>query len=155
MIAVREATRNGYTVSSDAARLQLGVIHGFLTRSYWAEGISREIVARSISGSCTFGIYLGEDQVGFARVISDCATFAYVADVFVLEDHRGRGLARWLMQFILETPELQGLRRWLLVTRDAHSLYQTVGFTPVSQPEGMMEIVLRDIYRQAPTGPER
>jgi GNAT superfamily N-acetyltransferase len=89
--------------------------------------------------------------VGFARVITDYATFAYVADVFVLEPHRGQGLARWLMKCILETPELQGLRRWLLVTRDAHAIYRAVGFLPVDRPEGFMEIVRRDLY-QLPQG---
>jgi GNAT superfamily N-acetyltransferase len=146
MIGIREWTRDGYVVSSDPSRLRLDIIHGFLARSYWADGIPREIVARSIDGSIAFGLYHGEAQVGFARVISDCATFAYVADVFVLEGHRGRGLARWLMQCILETPELEGLRRWLLVTREAHALYRGVGFTPARRPEGFMEIVRRDVY---------
>jgi GNAT superfamily N-acetyltransferase len=106
------------------------------------------VVARSIAGSITFGLYLRDDQVGFARVISDCATFAYVADVFVLEEHRGQGLARWMMECILGTPELQGLRRWLLVTRDAHDLYRSVGFSSASRPEGFMEIVKRERYHQ-------
>jgi GNAT superfamily N-acetyltransferase len=135
-------------------RLQLDVVHRFLVRSYWAEGIPREVVARSITGSITFGLYFRDDQIGFARVISDCATFAYVADVFVLEDHRSRGLARWMMECILETPELQGLRRWLLFTREAHDLYRSVGFSPASRPEGFMEIVRRDLYRQSAGKPE-
>lgn len=148
MMAPREWTRDGYTVSNDPGRLQMDVIHPFLAGSYWAAGIPREIVARSIAGSLSFGVYHGGQQVGFARVISDRATFAYVADVFVLEAHRGRGLARWMMQCILETPELQGLRRWLLVTRDAHQLYHNVGFVTVERPDGFMEIVRRDIYRR-------
>ena len=147
MIGIREWTRDGFTVSNDPARLQLDVIHGFLARSYWSEDIPRDVVARSIEGSIGFGIYSGGDQVGFARIISDRATFAYVADVFVLEAYRARGLARWLMQCIMQTPELQGLRRWLLVTRDAHALYQAVGFLSVSRPEGFMELVKRDLYQ--------
>lgn len=149
MIGLREWLRDGYAVSSDASRLQLDVVHRFLKESYWAREIPRETVARSISGSITFGVYRGDAQVGFARVISDCATFAYVADVFILEEHRGRGLARWMMECILATPELQGLRRWLLVTRDAHALYRGVGFSEVSSPEGFMEIARRDFYRTA------
>jgi GNAT superfamily N-acetyltransferase len=108
--------------------------------------VPADVVARSIQGSAAFGLYQGSEQVGFARVITDHATFAYVADVFVLEPHRGRGLARWLMQCILATPELQGLRRWLLVTRDAHAVYSAVGFSPLAGPEGFMEIVRPDLY---------
>jgi GNAT superfamily N-acetyltransferase len=144
---IREWTRADYTISTDPARLQIEVIHAFLSRSYWATGVPRDVVVRSIQGSLPFGIYHGSQQVGFARVISDQATFAYVADVFVLESHRGQGLARWLMRSILQTPELQDLRRWLLVTRDAHSIYRDVGFSPVDQPEGFMEIVRRDLYQ--------
>lgn len=147
MIGLREWHRDGYSLSTDSSRLELDVVHGFLAESYWAGGIPRETVARSIEGSITFGVYHADEQVGFARVISDCATFAYLADVFILEAHRGRGLARWMVQCILATPELQGLRRWLLVTRDAHTLYGGLGFTEVKNPEGFMEIVRRDLYR--------
>lgn len=150
MIAPREWNRNGYVVSSDHARLQLDVIHAFLAQAYWAKEIPRETVARSIKGSIPFGLFHGGEQIGFARVISDRATFAYVADVFVLEPHRGRGLARWMMECILSTPELQGLRRWLLVTREAHALYRSVGFSPVARPEGFMEISRHDFYRSRP-----
>jgi GNAT superfamily N-acetyltransferase len=138
MTEIHEWQRDGYAVSNDPSRLQLDVIHGFLSRSYWAEGIPRELVARSIEGSLAFGLYHGNEQVGFARVISDQATFAYVADVFVLPHHRGKGLARWLMECILETPGLQGLRRWLLTTKDAHDLYRGVGFTPTAMAERFM-----------------
>ena len=150
MISPREWNRDGYLVSSDSVRLQLDVIHTFLAQSYWAKEIPREIVARSIEGSIAFGLYQGRQQIGFARVITDRATFAYIADVFVLTPHRGRGLARWMMEFILSTPELQGLRRWLLVTREAHALYRSVGFSPVARPEGFMEISHHDIYRSHP-----
>ena len=147
MIGLREWHRDGYSLSTDPSRLQLDVVHGFLTESYWAAGIPRETVARSIKGSITLGVYHGDKQVGFARVISDCATFAYLADVFIVEAHRGRGLARWMVECILALPELQGLRRWLLVTREAHALYRGAGFTEVRNPGGFMEIVRRDLYR--------
>ena len=152
MIPRREWTQGEYTVSTDQARLQVDAIHAFLAQSYWAKDIPREVVERSLAGSVTVGIYHRAHQVGFARVITDGATFAYVADVFVLEAHRGRGLARWMMECILAIPELQGLRRWLLVTRDAHALYRSVGFLPVSRPEGLMEITRRDIYRPVSEG---
>ena len=155
MIPLQEWSREGYTVSNDPARIQLDIVHGFLSSSYWAQGISRDLVARSIAGSIPFGIYAGAGQVGFARVISDCATFAYLADVFVLEAHRKRGLARWMMECIMSTPELQRLRRWLLVTSDAHALYRGLGFAQVERPEGFMEINIRDIYSSDKTGAER
>lgn len=142
-----------YVVSTDPARLDFGVIHGFLTACYWAKGISRELVARSVEHSLCFGVYDGSGaQVGFARVISDFATYAYIADVFVLESHRGRGLGKALMQSIIEHPILQGLRRWSLSTLDAHALYAQFGFTPPKFPERYMEILRMDIYKQASDG---
>jgi GNAT superfamily N-acetyltransferase len=150
VITAMDWNRDGYTVSSDPARLQLDVVHAFLVQSYWAKEIPLDVVARSIRGSIAFGLYHRGVQVCFARVISDRATFAYVADVFVLESHRGRGLARWMMECVLATPELQGLRRWLLVTRDAHALYRSLGFSLVSRPEGFMEISRHDLYRSQP-----
>jgi GNAT superfamily N-acetyltransferase len=129
-----------YTISTDTARLDLDVIHGFLTTSYWATGVPRETVQRSIEHSLAFGLYEGERQIGLARVISDFATFAYVGDVFLLEEYRGRGLSKWLMRTIVAHPDLQGLRRWLLATRDAHGLYRQVGFTPLAGVERWMEI---------------
>jgi GNAT superfamily N-acetyltransferase len=139
--------RGAFSISTDPQRLDLDVVHGYLTRhSYWAEGIPRSIVERSVKGSLCFGIYDGAAQVGFARVISDQATYAYVCDVFVLESHRGQGLAVWLMECIMEHPDLQGLRRWALTTRDAHGLYGRVGFTPLVLPERWMEITRRGIY---------
>jgi GNAT superfamily N-acetyltransferase len=133
-------------ISTDPRRLDVGVIAAFLSTSYWARGIPREVVERSIRGSLCFGVYDGPAQVGFARVISDCATFAYIADVFVLESHRGRGLAKWLMTCIKGHPDLQGLRRWSLATRDAHGLYRQFGFGPPSNPNAGMEIVDRNAY---------
>ena len=134
------------TISTDPSRFDLDVVHGYLARSYWARGIPRETVERSIAGSLGFGAFDGERQIGFARVITDRATFAYLADVFVLEEFRGRGVASRLMEAIVGHPELQGLRRWALVTRDAHRLYEKFGFRPVAKPERHMEAVLADPY---------
>ena len=141
----------GYTISTDPTRLQLDVIHGFLRTSYWAAGIAREMVERAIRHSLCFGLYHDPTgaQVGLARVVTDRATFGYLCDVFVLESHRRRGLARWLIQVILAHPELQGFRRWMLATRDAHPLYAGAGFTPLGRPDQLMELVLR-----RPTGPD-
>jgi GNAT superfamily N-acetyltransferase len=126
-------------VDTDPRRLDVALIHGFLTRSYWAHGIPLDVVRRSLEGSLCFGLYEGDRQVGFARVVSDRATFAYLADVFVVESHRGRGLAKVLMEAIFAHPQLLGLRRWLLATRDAHGLYARCGFTPLAAPERFME----------------
>ncbi|HLL74395.1 MAG TPA: GNAT family N-acetyltransferase [Pyrinomonadaceae bacterium] len=119
-----------YTVSDDPSRLDLGIVHGFLSReSYWARGRSRGRVERSIVNSLPFGVYRGDGrQVGFARVVTDRATFAWLADVFVVPEERGRGLSKWLVECVLAHPELQGLRRWLLATRDAQELYRRYGF---------------------------
>ncbi|MBI5155042.1 GNAT family N-acetyltransferase [Candidatus Poribacteria bacterium] len=137
---------DGYELSTDPARLDHSVIHGFLTASYWAKGVPLETVKRSIAGSLCFGIYKDSGQVGFARVITDRATFAYLADVFILPDHRGFGLGKWLIREILAHPELQGLRRWVLLTADAHGLYAQAGFTAPAQPERYMELVNRGVY---------
>jgi GNAT superfamily N-acetyltransferase len=144
-----EWQRGDFTISTDPARIDLDVVHGYLSASYWAPEIPRELVARSIAHSLTFGIYRGAAQVGFARVITDRATFAYLADVFVLEGSRGLGLGKWLMEVIMGHPELQGLRRWMLATRDAHGLYRQVGFEPVAKPEALMQILRTDLYRSA------
>ena len=131
---------NTYDISTDPSRLQLDAIHAYLTRSYWSPGVPREIVERAIAHSLCFGVYHGESQVGFARVVTDTATFAYLADVYVLEEHRGQGLSRRLVEQIQAHPRLQGLRRFLLATRDAHGLYAQFGFKPVGKPQSMMEI---------------
>jgi len=144
-----EYRQGRFIVSTDPARLDIDMIHEFLTNSYWAEGIPRNVVARSIANSLCFGVFDGPQQVGFARVISDYATFAYLGDVFILEGHRGRGLANFLMQCIKQHPELQGLRRWTLATRDAHGLYAHFGFTPLSRPDRFMEIHHPDVYGAA------
>ena len=142
-----EWKRDACVISTDPARLDRGVIHRFLADSYWARGIPRAVVDRSIDHSLPFGLFEANRQVGFARVITDYATFAYLADVFVLESHRGRGLARWLTEVILSHPDLQGLRRWVLATRDAHALYRKVGFRDPEDPSRYMEIVNREVYR--------
>jgi len=133
-------------VSLDPGRLDLDLIHGFLSQTYWARGIPREIVERAVRNSLCFGLYEGERQVGFARVITDEATFAYLADVFVIESHRGRGLAKVLIAAVVAEPRLQGLRRWMLATRDAHSLYARFGFEPLAVPGRFMELHAPDVY---------
>jgi GNAT superfamily N-acetyltransferase len=153
----RSWSRDGYTIDTDPARLDLGVVHGFLAASYWAEGIPRDVVERSVAGSLNFGLYrdgaaaVAGEQAGFARVVTDRATFAYLADVFVLEAHRGRGLSKWLMECVTAHPDLQGLRRWVLLTRDAHGLYRRYGFADVANPERWMHRWDPQVYtRPAP-----
>jgi GNAT superfamily N-acetyltransferase len=141
-----EITRGDLLVSDDRDRLQLDVIHGFLAGSYWAEGIPIDVVSRSIDHSLAVGAYLASEQVGFARVITDYATFGYLADVFVLEEARGRGIARVMLELLFAHPSVQTLRRWMLVTRDAHSLYRELGFESLANPERLMEIVRRGMY---------
>jgi|SRR5579864_7064299 len=136
-----------FLISTDRARLDLNVIHGFLTNCYWAKGIHREVVRRSIEHSLCFGIYDGRGaQLGFARVVSDFATVAYLGDVFVLQSYRGRGLSKWMMECIMQHPALQGLRRWILLTRDAHGLYERFGFTPLKSADRYMELHRPDVY---------
>jgi GNAT superfamily N-acetyltransferase len=142
-----EETRGDYSVSTDSSRLDLDVIHGYLQHAYWCEGIPRETVERSVQHSLCFGLFDRDRQIGFARVVTDYATYAYVCDVFVLEAHRGRGLATWLMQCVTSHPDLQGLRRWCLTTRDAHSLYEKAGFERTRIPERYMDRVRPDIYK--------
>lgn len=159
--AIVEHRRGDFVISTDRARLDLDVIHGFLTSCYWAKGIPREVVERSIEHSLCFGVYDGSGekspglarearhgapQVGFARVVSDFATVAYLGDVFVLASHRGHGLGKWMMECVMQHPALQGLRRWILLTRDAHGLYAQAGFTPVRDRERYMELHRPDVY---------
>jgi len=144
-----EWTRGDIAISTDASRLDLPAIHAFLRGSYWAAEVPYEVVERAVAGSMPFGVYDGSRQVGFARVITDRATFAYIADVFIDEAYRGQGLATWLIGTILEHPELQGLRRWMLVTRDAHGLYRKFGFEETRQPGNVMERRDPDVYRRA------
>jgi len=125
---LREWRRDAYLITMDPARVDLDVVHGFLTRSYWAEGRSREAVERTIAASVPFSLYEADTQIGFARVITDHVVLAFLADVFVVETHRGRGLGTWLVETVTSLPELANVRRWLLGTRDAHELYRKFGF---------------------------
>ena len=135
-----EWTKDKYVISTDRRRLDLKVIHDFLDKqSYWATGRSLRTIRKSIRHSMAFGIYHNRRQVGFARVITDYATFAWVADVFVLKQHRGRGLSKWLMEVMVSHPRLQRFRRWVLATKDAHGLYEKFGFTALKRPERWME----------------
>ncbi|MCQ8878568.1 GNAT family N-acetyltransferase [Pseudoalteromonas shioyasakiensis] len=136
-----------YEISDDKSRLDINTIHHFLAHSYWAEQIPIEIVEKAIAGSLCFGVYNSNELVGFARVITDAATFGYLADVFILEQHRGKGLSKLLMQQIMAHPDLQNLRRFCLATSDAHQLYTQFGFTSLTAPETMMEIRVADIYK--------
>ena len=149
--AIYERRGGELLLSTDRARLDVDLIHRLLATTYWASGIPREVVARAIAGSISFGLYENAQLVGFARVISDLATYAYLADVFVVEACRGRGLGDWLVEGILLHPQLQGLRRFALITRDAGPLYARHGFVSPAEPSGYMEIVDREVYeRQAP-----
>ena len=139
----------GVTVDDDPAKLDMDMIHGFLARTYWSPDIPRAVLERALANSLCFGVYEDGRQVGFARVVTDRATFAYLADVFVLESHRRRGLSKRLVAEILGHPSLQGLRRWLLVTRDAQGLYGQFGFTPLRSPERFMELHDPDVYSRS------
>lgn len=136
-----------FTISTDKTRLQVPVIHEFLSQeSYWARGRSIEQTKTAIENSICFGVYQGERQIGFARVVSDCATFAYLGDVFIIEEFRGQGVSKWLMETIISHPELQGLRRWVLATSDAHALYEKFGFHALTFPDRWMERPAPDAY---------
>jgi GNAT superfamily N-acetyltransferase len=140
-------SRDGYTISTDQAKLNVDAVFTYISKeSYWASGIPRDVVERSLRNSLCFGLYRDNAQIGFTRVVSDYATMAYVGDVYVLAEHRGRGLSKWMMECVLAHPELQHLRRWILVTRDAHELYRKFGFTNLKRPEGYMELHNPDIY---------
>src|SRR5580704_4347397 len=136
-----------FEITTDQARLDLNVIHEYLAQhSYWARGIPRPTLEKSVRNSLSFGLYQGNRQMGFARVISDYATVAYLGDVFVLPEYRGRGLAKWLMQCVASHPDLQNLRRWILVTSDAHGLYRKYGFTQLARHDSFMELYDPDVY---------
>lgn len=136
-----------YEIDTDKRRLDIATIHRYLsTESYWAKNRSLEQTLTAIENSLCFGVYQGREQVGFARVVTDKATFAYLGDVFILDGHRGRGLSKWLMQVILDQADLQGLRRWLLATRDAHGLYKQYDFDELRFPDRWMERTAPDAY---------
>lgn len=145
---VREFHRDGgFVISTDRSRLNVAMVYDFLKTSYWAAGISRETLDRSIQNSFCFGVFDGEQQVGFARVVTDFATFAYICDFFISESHRGRGLAKWLITTILECPELVHLRRRCIVTHEAHGLYRQMGFMSPQRPEAYLELINKDAYK--------
>jgi GNAT superfamily N-acetyltransferase len=135
-----------YSISTDKSKLDLQMIHEFLSNSYWSKDIPMGIIKRSIENSLCFGLYLHDRQIGFARVITDYATFGYLADVFIIESQRGKGLSKKLMEQIMSHPQLQGLRFFGLRTRDAHALYLKFGFTPIDKPENFMGIRKDNIY---------
>ena len=139
-----EVTKDNLTISTDPARLDLEAVCGFMARSYWAQNRTRPTIERALRNSLVFGVYEGSCMVAMARIVSDYATFAWLCDVFVREDYRGRGIGKWLMESILAHPELQGLRRWLLATRDAHGLYSQYGYTSLHNIERWMECINPD-----------
>ncbi|EPS8546013.1 GNAT family N-acetyltransferase [Vibrio cholerae] len=144
-----ETVVQGFEISTDNNRLNFAVIHEFISQSYWAADIPKATLEKAISNSFCFGVYDSSgNQVGFARLITDKATFAYLADVFIIESQRGKGLSKRLVETIVNHPELQGLRRMLLATRDAHGLYAQYGFKPVENPEILMQIWQPSIYRE-------
>jgi GNAT superfamily N-acetyltransferase len=142
-----EWLRDNFTVTCDPAKLDITTIAQFLSSSYWATGIPTSTVEKSLRNSLCFSLLDGDKQIGFARVISDYATIAYLGDVFVLPEYRGKGLGKWMMECVVSHPELQGLRRWMLATRDAHKLYSQSGFTALKKPELFMERHSPDVYR--------
>ncbi len=145
--AIMNWQKDEFTITTDKKKMDIVVIHQFISQSYWAKGIPIATMQKAIEGSLCFGVFHGERQVGFARVVTDKATFAYLADVFIIEEHRGKGLSKWLMEIIIGQPELQGLRRFLLATRDAHGLYRQFGFKDMVSAENLMQIHNPDIYK--------
>ena len=144
-----EWTKEDFTITTDKNKIDVNYVHWFLSHTYWAEGIPLETVRKSIDGALCFSVVYSNHQVGFARVISDQATFAYLADVFIDENFRGRGLSKWLMEVIMSHPDLQGLRRFILATRDAHKLYSQFGFTALTHTDRWMQIHKPDVYKEA------
>jgi GNAT superfamily N-acetyltransferase len=139
-------TDGEYEITADKLRLDVATIHAYLTQSYWSPGVPRRVVERAIEGSLCFGVFHHGKQVGFARAVTDKATFAYLADVFILEPHRGKGLSKHLMESVFAHPDLQGLRRFMLATKDAHGLYKQFGFMELSNPASFMELHRPHVY---------
>jgi GNAT superfamily N-acetyltransferase len=144
-----ERRRGKFSITTDTAAMNLDAIHAYLSRSYWSEGIPKDLVRKAMEGSLCFALLDGAQQIGFARVITDRATYAYLCDVYVLESYQRQGLGQWLMETVMAHPDLQGLRRFGLVTRDAHSLYARFGFGPLANPGGYMEIARPGLYLEA------
>ena len=147
-----ERNKEPYSISANPKRLDLDAIHGFLSRSFWAKGIPKKLVAKSIRNSLCFGVFHQREQVGFARVVTDRATYAYLCDVYILESHRGKGLSKRLVEAVMAHPDLQGLRRFQLVTRDAHGLYKRFGFRAPQHPDRHMEIFRHGMYQRKRRG---
>jgi ribosomal protein S18 acetylase RimI-like enzyme len=145
-MAYTDLTRGPYSVTADRRRMDVDAVHGFLARSFWARGISKDLVAKSIAHSLCFGLFDGQAQIGFARVVTDSSTYAYLCDVYVLEQYRGQGLGKWMIEFVMAHPDVQGLRRFQLVTRDAHGLYRRFGFQTPANPDRYMEIFRSGMY---------
>ncbi|PMG28344.1 GNAT family N-acetyltransferase [Shewanella sp. 10N.286.52.C2] len=147
---MQQLGNKGYVISTDQNKLDISVIHGFISQSYWAKGMPITVLAKAIEHSLCFGVFTDQDQqVGFARLITDRATFAYLADVFITDQHRGIGLSKLLIEKVISHPDIQGLRRMMLATRDAHGLYAQYGFLPIDNPEILMQIWRPNIYQQA------
>ena len=145
-MAYQERKKGRFSISTNPKRLDIDAIHAFLSRSFWAEKIPKKTVAKSIRNSLCFGLFDRRKQIGFARVVTDRATFAYLCDVYVLEEYRAQGLGKWLIETVMSHPDLQGLRRFQLVTRDAHGLYKRFGFDAPSSPSRHMEIFRHGMY---------
>lgn len=142
-----------YSITTDKDKMSIDAIHEYLSRSYWAENVPKNVIAKAVENSLCFAVIAhdeegNESQVGFARLITDMATFAYLADVYVLEEHRGNGLSKMMMEQIVKHPQLQGLRRIMLATRDAHGLYEKYGFTPLTDQTMFMQLWTPNVYRQ-------
>lgn len=142
-----EWTQNGYRITTDKQDLQLAVIHDFLENAYWSQGIPKSVVQKAIEGSVCFGMYRRDEQIGFGRLITDQAVFAYLADIFIVQQYRRNGLGKWLVSCMMSYPAVQGLRRIMLATATAHELYRPFGFVSINQPENLMEINKSDMYR--------
>lgn len=148
-MTLHESRRGAFVISTERSRIDVSLVHGFLRTAYWSPGVPLDVVQRAIDHSLAFGVYNTTQQVGFGRIVTDYTTFAYLADVFILEPYRGEGLGKWLVETMLAHPELQGLRRWLLATQDAHELYRQCGFAPLNKPERFMERWTPNRYQQS------
>ncbi len=144
---LREFRRDAFTITTDRKRLNFDFVYNFLATAPWCNGISRDRVEKAIQNSFCFGVYEGDQQVGFARVITDFATFSYVCDFFISESHRGRGLAKWLISTVLECPDIAALQRTCIVTAEAHGLYRQMGFMGVQRPDAYLEVLKKDAYK--------
>lgn len=141
-----EISADELTLSSDKSKLNIDFIHDFLVKSYWSPNIPIEIVKKAIENSISLGLYIGQNQIGFCRLVSDQATFAYLADVFISPEFQGKGYGKWMVKQLNQIPSLKGIRRWMLATKDAQSLYKNAGWSPIENPANFMEIVKKNPY---------